>query len=171
MERKEATMKRLSVAALCVILPGLLFGAVSCQTLKSVIGPKAKLEVIPSETFLSPALIKKPVTFKGTGFEPNEMFTVEMILPPGVTVKGVEEGADVGIAYGTADKDGNFTAAMHPIATLNWFFQVGWEPTIKPNFKEAKPLPPGEYKIRATGLTSYKEAVATFKIVPPPKKK
>lgn len=154
-----------------VILSALAMGAVSCQTLKSVTGPKAVLEVMPAKTFLSPALIKKPVTFKGSGFGPNEMVSVEMVLPPGVKVKGINEGEDVGIAIGNTDAKGNFTTAMKPIATLNWFFQVGWTPLLRPNFKEARPISPGKYKINATGLDSDTLATAILEIIPPPKKK
>ncbi|MCK4782171.1 MAG: hypothetical protein KAV87_00360 [Desulfobacteraceae bacterium] len=164
-------MRILKIIMLFVIVPGLLLGAMSCQTLKSLIGPKATLEVAPPEIFLSPALIKKPVTFKGSGFESKEMVTVEMVLPPGLKMKGVKEGDDVGIAVATADEKGNFSAAMGPMATLNWFFQVGWTPLLKPNFKEAKPIPPGVYTINATGLYSDRVATSTLKIVPPPKKK
>ena len=164
-------MRILKIAALCIIVPALLLGAVSCQTLQTS-GPKATLEVIPPETFLSPALFKKPVTFKGTGFGPKEMISVEMVLPPNLKMKGLAEGEDVvGLAVGDTDEKGNFTAAMKPIATLNWFFQVGWTPLLKPNFKEAKPIPPGVYKINATGLDSDRIASSTLKIVPPPKKK
>jgi len=162
-------MKALKIVALTLILPGLVLGAVFCAGTASA--GDTTLEVAPAEFFLSPALIKKPVTFKGSGFAPNEMITIEMILPEGVTVKGVGKGEDVGIALADADDKGCFTAAMKPIATLNWFFQVGWTPLLKPNFKEAKPIPPGIYKIRATGLDSDKTATSTLKIVPPPKKK
>jgi hypothetical protein len=164
-------MRIFKVIILFVIISGLALGAISCQTLKSITGPKATLVIAPAETFLSPALIKKPVTFKGSGFQPKEMISVEMVLPPGLKMKGVKEGEDVGIAVGTADENGNFTAAMGPMATLNWFFQVGWSPTVKPIFKEAKPIPPGVYKINATGLYSDRVATSTLKIVPPPKKK
>lgn len=163
-------MRILKFAVLCTIVPALLLGVVSCQTLQKS-GPKATLQVVPAETFLSPALIRKPVTFKGTGFAPKEMVTVEMVLPAGLKIKGIGEGEDVGLAVGNADEKGNFTAAMKPIATLNWFFQVGWTPLLKPNFKEAKPIPPGVYKINATGLDSDTIASSTLKIVPPPKKK
>jgi hypothetical protein len=165
-------MKILKIIALCIIIPGLLLGAVSCQSLKSLIGPKATIQVIPAETFLSPALIKKPVTFKGTGFGPKEMISVEMVLPPGMKMKGLAEGEEaVGLAVGNTDEKGDFTAAMGPMATLNWFFQVGWTPLLKPNFKEARPIPPGVYKINATGLDTDRIASSTLKIVPPPKKK
>jgi len=148
-----------------------VLGALACQTLQSLTGPKATLEIAPAETFLSPALIRKPVTFKGSGFAPKEMISVEMILPPGLKMKGITEGEDVGIAVATSDEKGNFTAAMGPMATLNWFFQVGWTPLLKPNFKEARPIPPGVYTINATGLDSDRVATSTLKIVPPPKKK
>ncbi|HUU80994.1 MAG TPA: hypothetical protein VMW90_06055 [Acidobacteriota bacterium] len=163
-------MKVCKLMILCVVIPGLIIGTLSCSGIQALVGPKATLEIVPAQTFLSPALIKKPVTFKGTGFAPKEMVTVEMVLPPGLKMKGIKEGEDVGIAVGTADENGNFTAAMGPMATLNWFFQVGWTPLLRPNFKEAKPIPPGDYTINATGLDSEKVATSILKIVPPPKK-
>jgi hypothetical protein len=162
-------MKALKIITLTLILPGLVLGALSWAGTSSA--AEAGLEVIPAETFLSPALIKQPVSFKGSGFAPKEMITIEMILPEGVTVKGVNKGEDVGIAVANADDKGCFAAAMQPTATLNWFFQVGWTPLLKPDFKQAKPIPPGVYKIRATGLDSDTVAFSTLKIVPPPKKK
>jgi len=164
-------MRYFKIIILFVIIPGLVLGALACQTLQSLTGPKATLEIAPAEIFLSPALIRKPVAFKGSGFAPKEMITVEMVLPPGLKMKGVTEGEDVGIAVGTADDNGNFTAAMQPTATLNWFFQVGWTPVVTPNFKEARPIPPGVYTINATGLDSERVGTATLKIIPPPKKK
>jgi hypothetical protein len=164
-------MKIIKIIFLFFIIPATVLGAISCQTLQSLTGPKATLEIAPAEIFLSPALFKKPVTFKGSGFQPKEMISVEMVLPPGLKMKGVKEREDVGIAFATANEKGNFTAAMAPTATLNWFFQVGWTPLLRPNFKEAKPIPPGVYKINATGLDSDRVATSTLKIVPPPKKK
>jgi len=162
-------MKTPKIITLTWILPVLVLGVLMWSGPAFAADPT--LEVIPAETFLSPALIKQPVSFKGSGFAPKEMITIEMILPEGVTVKGVNKGEDVGIAMATADENGVFTSAMQPTATLNWFFQVGWTPLLKPDFKEAKPIPPGEYKIRATGLDSDREALSTLKIVPPPPKK
>ena len=164
-------MRSFKLIVLFVAISGMVLGVISCQGLQTLTGPKATLEISPAKIFLSPALIKKPVTFKGTGFNPEEMITVEMVLPPKVKMKGVEEGADVGVALGTADKKGNFSAAMKPMATLNWFFQVGWTPLLKPNFKEARPIPPGDYTINATGLDSDRIATSILTIVPPPKKK
>jgi len=131
-------MRYFKVIMLFVFIMGLVLGALVCQTSQLSAGPQAKLEVIPAETFLSPALIRKPVTFKGSGFAPKEMISVEMVLPPGLKMKGITEGEDVGIAVGTSDENGNFTAAMQPTATLNWFFQVGWTPLTRPNFKRGK---------------------------------
>ncbi len=162
-------MKALKTIILTLVLPGLVMG--SLLFAGTSYAQEASVEVVPAETFLSPALIKQPVTFKGNGFVPKEMISIEMILPEGVTIKGVGPGEDVGIAMGNADEKGSFTAAMQPTATLNWFFQVGWTPLLTPNFKEAKPIPPGDYKIRATGLDSDKVAYSTMRIVPPPKKK
>ena len=70
------------------------------------------------------------------------------------------------------DEKGAFVSKMHPLSTLNWFFQVGWKPTMKPDFKQAKPLPPGKYRIEATGMISGKTAKASLEFLkPPPKKK
>ena len=171
MERRQK-MKIIRIVLLFAIIPSLVLGATLCQTSQSWAEQKATLEVVPAEFFLSPALIKEPVKFNGCGFAPNEMVSVEMILPPGMKMKGLEEGENVvGLAVGNSDDKGSFTAAMKPTATLNWFFQVGWTPLLKPNFKEAKPIPPGVYKITATGLDSDRVGTSSLKIVPPPEKK
>ena len=153
----------------CFCVGLLIFGLLGCAALKP--GRKAKLQVIPDKTFLSPALFKKPIQFKGSGFDSKEMVVVEMVLPPGVKVKAVPEGENVGLAYATADDKGNIAAKMAPTATLNWFFQVGWTPNMKPDFKQAKPLRPGKYEIIATGMDSGAVGKAVLELVPPPKKK
>jgi hypothetical protein len=142
----------------------------SCATLRNVFSPP-KLVVTPDKTVLSPALIRKPITFSGSGWKPKEMVVVELVLPPGVKMKGVTEGEDVGLAFANADADGNFKAKMGPMATLNWFFQVGWTPLLKPDFKQASPLRPGVYTIKASGVDSELKANATLTFLPPPKKK
>lgn len=162
-------MKASKIITLALTFPGLILGVLTGANPALAADPT--LEVIPPETFLSPALIKQPVSFKGTGFAPKEMIAIEMILPEGVTVKGINKGEDVGIATATADDQGAFATAMQPTATLNWFFQTGWTPLLTPDLKQAKPLPPGNYQIRATGLDSERTALSTLKIVPPPPKK
>jgi hypothetical protein len=143
-------------------------GFSGCAVLKPV--PKSKLEVIPEEIVLSPDLITKPVQFRGSGFAPGEIVVVDMVLPRYTTVKGIQEGEDVGLAFDKADDRGNFEATMGPTATLNWFFQVGWTPFFKPDFKQAQPLPPGKYEIRATGMDSETVVRAVMEILPPPEK-
>lgn len=54
--------------------------------------PIPKLNVIPEKTVLSPALLKNPVTFTGSGYQPKETVVVDLIVPKGVTMKGLEEG-------------------------------------------------------------------------------
>jgi hypothetical protein len=131
-----------------------------------------KLNVEPAKTVLSPALIKAPIVFTGFGYQPKETVIVDLIIPPGVTMKGLKEGEDrVGVAYGTADEKGNFRAPVGPTALLNWFFQVGWTPMLTPDFKEAKPLPPGTYEFEAAGMDSEKTSKTTLELLPPPPKK
>jgi len=99
---------------------------------------------------------------------------VELIVPPGVKVKGVAEGDDVGLAFANADANGNFEAKIAALGTLNFLFQVAWvmtETGAKPDFKQATPLPPRVYTIRASGFDSELEAKATLTILAPPKKK
>ena len=152
-----------------LILGFLIIGLWGCAG--NQIKPTAQLEVIPNETILTPKLLGKPIMFKGSGYAPNEMVIVDLMIPKGVKIKTVgEDEESVGLAFGNADENGNFQAKMGATATLNWFFQVGWTPNMKPVFKEATPLPPGKYEIRATGADSDKFGMATLKLVPPPKK-
>lgn len=130
-----------------------------------------KLNIVPDKTVLSPALFKKPITFTGSGYQPNETVVIDLIVPQGIKMKGLkEEENGVGIAFATADEQGNFKATLSPITTLNTLFQVGWTPLMKPDFKKASPLPPGKYEIVATGVESEKVSKATLELLPPPKK-
>jgi hypothetical protein len=142
----------------------------SCVMLRNLFSPP-EFVVTPDKTVISPDLLKNPITFTGSGWKPGEMVVVELILPPHIQMKGVKEGEDVGIAFANADDNGKFKTSMGASATLNWLFQVGWTPLLQPDFKEAKPLPPGKYTIRATGLDSELRAEATLQILPPPEKK
>ncbi len=154
------------------ILVLLTFGLLGCASMQTA--PKAKkasLTVVPAKTVLSPGLIRKPIQMNGSGFTAGEMVVVEMVLPPGVTVKTVPKGENVGLAYATADGNGSFTAKVGAVAVLNWFFQVGWTPNMKPDFKQARPLKPGVYKIVAEGMDSGALGEATLEFIPPPKKK
>lgn len=141
----------------------------ACATMKP--GPKATLKITPDKTVLTPALLKEPIVFSGSGFEPKEIIVIEMLVPKGVTVKGVPEGENAALGNGTADDKGNLETKMGAMTTLNTLFQVGWTPLITPDFKQAKPLPPGTYDVIATGMNSEITANAKFTILPPPEKK
>ncbi len=151
------------VLALGLLIAGLPAG--------NALAADAKIVVTPEKTVLSPALIKKPIQFTGSGFAAKELVMVELVVPAGVTVKTIPKGENVGLAFGKADDKGVFAAKMHPVSTLNWFFQVGWTPNMKPDFKQAKPLPPGKYEIEASGMISGKTAKASLEFLKPPPKK
>ncbi len=152
------------------ILSLIMFWLTSCAG-NSKPKPTADLKIEPVQFFLSPALFKKPVMVSGSGFKPNELVIIEMILPEGFKMKGIgEDERNVGIATGTAGADGAFKTTIKPTAVLNWFFQVGWTPMLKPDFKKAKPIPPGNYDVIATGMDSEIFGQAVMTIIPPPKK-
>jgi hypothetical protein len=131
-----------------------------------------KLNVVPDKTVLSPALIEKPIIFTGSGYQPKETVVLDLIVPQETKMKGLMEGENtVGIAFATADEKGNFKATLDPMTTLNTLFQVGWTPLMKPDFREARPLPPGKYEIVATGVGSEKVGKATLELLAPQKKK
>ncbi len=134
--------------------------------------PTANFEVIPAETAITPALLKQPIQFKGSGFMPKETVVVDLMIPAGVKIKTVPaDEKSVGLAFADADDNGNFDTKMSATGTLNWLFQVGWTDNFKPKLNEATPLPPGKYNIKATGMDSDKFGLTTLTIVPPPKKK
>ena len=81
-------------------------------------GAGPALVVNPDKTVLSPALLKKPIMITGSGWKPGEIVVVNMILPQGVTVKGVNPGDPVGIANGTADAQGAFKTK---VGETEWF--------------------------------------------------
>lgn len=149
----------------------LAFTFSGCSTMGKM-GSSAKITVMPEETVLSPALIKKPIVITGSGWKPGELVVVNMKLPDGVTVKGVDPGEDVGIASGNADEQGNLNTNVGPVTILMTFFQAGWDNAkMKPDFKTAKPLPPGAYPLEAIGLDSEASADGMLTLLPPPKKK
>jgi hypothetical protein len=150
----------------------LVFTFLACATTDKV-EFSAKIMATPDKTVLTPALINKtPVVVTGSGWKPKEIVVVNMKLPEGVTVKGVNPGEDVGIASGAADDQGNLKTTLGPITILMTFFQADWDNMkMKPDFKGAKPLPPGDYALEAIGLDSGARAGTTLTLLPPPKKK
>ena len=73
------------------------------ETLKKYFPPIAKALGLPeamSAKVPHLAMLAIPVTFKGTGWQPNEIITVDLVVPPDVEMKGLdrERGDDaVGI--------------------------------------------------------------------------
>lgn len=134
--------------------------------------PPPTLTITPAKTVLSPVLIKKsPLEFSGKGFAPNEIVVIDLLLPPGITVKGANaDEREIGIATADADENGDFFTKMQPLATLSWFFQVDFTPK-GPDFKTMKPLPPRAYTVRALGMDSDRVCTAILELMPPPKKK
>lgn len=144
-----------------------------CATIETK--PMAQLQVIPENTIVSPALMKQPIKFKGSGFAPKETVVVDIVLPKGMKIIGLGEGENtVGIAMTTSDEQGGFEVAMEPMATMQTLLQVPWVETPmgpKPDFKQAKGFPPGVYSILATGTSSELKAKSTLTILSPPEKK
>ena len=145
---------------------------VSCSTLFPPPKPKATVAVTPPQVELGfPGILRVPIVFTGTGWKPKEMVVVDMVLPPGVEMKGVNPGEDVGIAYGEADDAGNFKGEVPVTAKLNTIFRVGWTPILVPDPKTLNPIPPGVYKIKASGADSGALATTTLEFVAPAPKK
>jgi hypothetical protein len=141
---------------------------VACSTLFPPPKPKVTVAVAPEKVELKfPDIIGVPIVFTGTGWSPKEMVVVDMVLPQGVEMKGVKPGEDVGIAYGQADDAGNFKGEVPVTAKLNTIFRVGWTDKLAPDYKTLNPIPPGVYKIKASGTDSGAEATTTLEFVKP----
>jgi hypothetical protein len=94
-----------------------------------------------------------PVKFTGSGWPVNELVSIELVVPPGLDMKGLAPGEDsVGIGFATADASGKFEVAMESTAKINWLLRSEWTPFMKPDLRKIDPLPNGIYNIRAVGL-------------------
>ena len=145
---------------------------VACSTLFPPPKPKVTVAVTPAKVELAfPAILKVPIVFTGTGWSPKETVVVDMVLPPGVEMKGVKPGEDVGIAYGQADDAGNFKGEVPVTAKLNTLLRVGWTPILAPDLKTLNPIPPGIYTIKASGTDSGGVATTSLEFVAPVPKK
>lgn len=143
----------------------------ACSTLFPPPKPKVTVAVTPEKVELKfPDIMRVPIVFTGTGWTSKEMVVVDLVLPPGVEMKGVKPGEDVGIAFGQADEAGNFKAEVPPTAKLNTIFRVGWTPIFAPDPKTLNPIPPGVYTLKASGVDSGGVATTTLEFVAPIKK-
>jgi hypothetical protein len=141
---------------------------ISCSTLSPPPKPKVTVAVTPEKVELKfPDIMRVPIVFTGTGWTPKEMVVIDMALPPGLEMKGVKPGEDVGIAFGQADEAGHFKAEVPPTAKLNTLFRVGWTPILAPDPKTLNPIPPGVYTIKASGADSGAMATTTLEFVAP----
>jgi len=158
----------LNARAILLITSLLTMGQWGCYGLKSSPAPEAKIKVIPEKIAITEAILKRPVQFSGWGYGPDEYIVVDLIIPKGIKIKKVPEGKDsVGIAFAITNESGVFKATMGAKDTLDWLFQVDWTKNRQPIFEEATPLPPGTYKIRATGVESEISGMATMTILAP----
>ncbi len=149
----------------------LILSLIACSTLFPPPKPKVTVAVTPEKVELKfPDIMRVPIVFTGTGWTPKEMVVIDMVLPPGVEMKGVKPGEDVGIAFGQADEAGNFKAEVPPTAKLNTIFRVGWTPILAPDPKTLNPIPPGVYTMKASGADSGAVATTTLEFTAPIKK-
>jgi hypothetical protein len=160
--------KRNSTISFLVLV--LVLAAVFGQGIAFAQGSEASLKFTPDQVVISPDLLKNPVAFSGSGFGPKEIVVLEIVLPKGVTVKGIPEGENGGLGNATADEKGDFKGNVSPSTVLNTLFQVDFTERMTPNFEKAKPLPPGVYEVIATGMNTEKMAKTSLTVLPPPQK-
>lgn len=106
---------------------------------------------------LNPAisLLGIPITFTGSGWPADDLITIDLCIPDGVDMKGLDRarGEDsIGIATGTADASGNFEATMSSIAKINWLMRADWKPEIAADWATVNPIDNGMYVVKAMGL-------------------
>jgi hypothetical protein len=119
------------------------------------------------------SILAIPVKFSGSDWPANELVFIDLIIPPGIEVKGLTPGEDsVGIAVATADAGGKFEVNMEATAKLNWLLNTDWLPTVKPDLTKIKPLPNRVYTIRATGVDPLTVVTTTWELelLPPAEK-
>lgn len=130
---------------------------------KAVGLPEAAVPTLPPAL----AVLAVPIKFSGSGWQADEIITVELVVPPDVEMKGLdrERGEDaVGIALATADAEGNFEASMGSIGKVNWLLRGEWLPIIKPDLTKINPLPNGVYTIKAVGTDPRTVATTTWEL-------
>ena len=163
-----------SFKKIIVVLSLLMFflPLVACSTLFPPPKPTATVAVTPAQVELAfPGILKVPIIFTGTGWAPKEMVVLDMVIPPSIQIQGVKPGEDVGIAFGQADEAGNFKGEVPVTAKLNTIFRVGWTPNLTPDPKTLNPIPPGIYKVKASGADSAAVATTTLEFIAPAPKK
>lgn len=116
-----------------------------------------------------PASLGNPPKFRGYGWPAEEMIVIEMELPSGVTVPGLEPGERAPLGYGYTDQNGKFEITSGAVTMLFTFFgtYVSGE-TFKPAVDKIVVLPPGVYTVVATAVSSGASRTAAMEVVTPP---
>jgi hypothetical protein len=149
------------------------------EMLKQNFQPIAKALGLPeamAATVPHLAMLAVPVKFTGSGWQPNEIITIDLVVPPDVEMKGLdrERGEDsVGIAFATTDDKGNFEAKLERTAIIGFILRGGFTPSVAPDPKTlipGNPLPNGTYTLRAMGEDPRAVATTTWQLelVAPP---
>ncbi|MBM3167047.1 MAG: hypothetical protein FJZ94_06345 [Chloroflexi bacterium] len=110
-------------------------------------------------------ILALPITFTGEGWPADSWVFIELVVPPGVEIPGLEPGADsVGIAMGKTDSEGRLEALMETTAKLNFLLRGAWTPYFTPDLTKAAPLPAGTYTIKAFGTDRRTVATTTWEL-------
>jgi len=123
--------------------------------------------ILPTTLPAMLSILQTRIYFTGSGYKPNEMVVVKMDVPPGVEIPAVKPGEPVGVAFANADGKGNFTADVAAETKIQTFLRGTLLPTLAPDPRSLKPIPPGIYTFRSIGTESGKVGVSRIEFVPP----
>jgi len=135
--------------------------------------PAGTISVTPDTVELAfPGMLRVPIEFSGTGWQPDELVAIEMVLPPGVEMKAVELGENVALAFAQADEAGKFKVAVGASTKILTIFRADLDLTRPGNVvpESIKPIPPDTYTIEAFSAESGNKSTTTLTFVAPPPK-
>ena len=147
--------KKALVAAITIAL--LLLPIVGCAPEEAAPPAAGSIHVTPSSLELAfPLMLVIPINFNGTGWQPGEAIAIELVLPPGVQMKGVEPGENAPVAFAYADEEGNFNTSMVTTTKILTIFRGDLDLTRPGNVvpESINPIPPGTYTIEAIAVLS-----------------
>jgi hypothetical protein len=145
----------------------LVFMSAGCATSPKTFDPDVKgpqVMVEPESVSLGVvSLLKTPIVFKGKGFEPKDSVFVSLL-----NVKKGDKTADIPIASGEVDKDGNFIAPVGTISKVSDILhaKVGSNEKLETVIIVSQPpIPAGTYTAKAISFNSDETATCqiTFK--------
>jgi len=147
--------KKTLVVAISIAL--LLSPIVGCAPEEVAPPPAGTIGVTPDSLELAfPLMLVVPINFSGTGWQPGEAIAIELVLPPGVEMKGVEPGENAPVAFAYADEEGNFNTSMEVTTKILTIFRGDLDLTREGNVvpESINPIPPGTYTIEAISVLS-----------------